>query len=221
MATLTTVNAEKGCYEALMHPGPAKQPVILKMKNPDNIIAVVLSGGLSIGTIAVVHGLSSHQDLNGCICRVVKCHGEGQRVEVCAVETGLHYRMRRENILALKQCPHTTKVTARFDVDKPPARGIPLVGSSFGSESSFGPAGGELIKPGSTVQIVALRNATGFNGQLAEVTQVDRAKGRYAIRLRDGTEKTIRIANVRLVSSSSTSFLPAAGPAAIDSRLRR
>lgn len=206
LGTLTTASAEKGEYEILLHPGrSAKQAEILKMRSSDHIVPVALSTGLFVGAPAVIHGLSNHIDLNGCVCRVVRCHSEAQRYEVRAMETGLHYRMKRDNILPIQPCAHTFSIAAKFDMDKTP---------------SLGGTGEDLFKPGSTVQVVALRNAIHFNGQLAEVLHIDRAKGRYGIRMRDGSEKTIRFANVRLVSGPS-SFRPMAGPAAIDSRLNR
>ena len=42
-----------------------------------------------------------------------------------------------------------------------------------------------------------------YNGQQAEVLSVDQVRGRYEIRLGDGSVKTIRAENVRLVAGKS------------------
>lgn len=56
---------------------------------------------------------------------------------------------------------------------------------------------------GSKVQLHGLKTASCFNGQTAEVLSVDKAKGRYEIRLGDGSVKTIRSENVQLLAPAA------------------
>eukprot|EP00408_Alexandrium_pacificum_P027028 CAMPEP_0171208774 /NCGR_PEP_ID=MMETSP0790-20130122/28259_1 /TAXON_ID=2925 /ORGANISM="Alexandrium catenella, Strain OF101" /LENGTH=358 /DNA_ID=CAMNT_0011674375 /DNA_START=118 /DNA_END=1192 /DNA_ORIENTATION=- len=201
LGTLTAMSAKKSEYEVLLHAGrTAKQSESLRMKTADHLLPVALSGVLSVGTSAVIHGLVSHHDLNGCICDVVRCQAEAQRCEVRVLENGLHYRMKSENLLPVQQCPHSASVASRYGVGKQP------------SPSKAG--GGGLFRQGSTVQIVGLKSCTYFNGQLAEVLHADEARGRYAIRMSDGSTKTIKFPNVQLVSAPSALPSVAEGPTA-------
>lgn len=81
----------------------------------------------------------------------------------------------------------------------------------FDNKPGGGEDGGDVFELGSTVQLVGLKTAMCYNGQCAEVMSVDRVRCRYEIRLNDGSVKTIRAENVRLVS----------GPAKQSPRTRR
>merc|ERR1719356_2378471 len=63
---------------------------------------------------------------------------------------------------------------------------------------------GETFEPGSIVQLVGLKTSMCYNGQTAEVLSVDRVRCRYEIRLNDGSVKTIRAENVRLMSGPTS-----------------
>jgi len=85
--------------------------------------------------------------------------------------------------------------------------------SSRGNEGLVDPSSGagaerfddEVFELGSTVQLFGLKTAMNYNGQNAEVLSVDRTRCRYEIRLGDGSVKTIRAENVRLVAAPSKS----------------
>mmetsp|Transcript_30129 Transcript_30129/g.89363 ORF Transcript_30129/g.89363 Transcript_30129/m.89363 type:complete len:348 (-) Transcript_30129:1251-2294(-) len=206
LGTLMAARADTGEYEVHLNPGRfVKQSEHLKMRNADHIVPAVPSNALDVGQHAVIFGLNNHVDLNGCFCRVIKCHTESLRYEVRALESGLHYRMRHDNLVAIQPCPHSQYIISKYSADRVTFPSFP------GGEPTEG-----ICKPGSVVQIIGLRTATNFNGQMAQVLSYDRERGRYSIRLRDGSEKTVRTANVRPVGGHDRLRTPA-GPAAIDS----
>uniref|UniRef100_A0A7S0FGB9 Uncharacterized protein n=1 Tax=Pyrodinium bahamense TaxID=73915 RepID=A0A7S0FGB9_9DINO len=205
LGTLTKLREEKGKYEVLLNSGVTRAE-ILKFRSPDNIVPVVPSGVLIVGSQAVMRGLHNHPELNGCFCRVVRHYDGAQRFEVRAIDSGLHFRMKPDNLLPVLPCAHSLNVVLK-DAGEDES---PQSGASDRSSAPF--------QRGSIVQIFGLKSTPAFNGQLAEVLSVDCTKGRYAIRLRDGSEKTIRMGNVRLASGPA-SFHRMRAPAAIDSRL--
>lgn len=197
----------------------------LKIKSVEHMVPMAPKGTpLAVGTHVAIRGLRNHIELNGCLGRVVECHEESHRFEVRAAESGQLFRVKQENLIPIEAIPSVI-MSGSKENREPNARD-----ASGGAASSSAPGGlmdnsnampsgdgaeGEVFELGSVVQLFGLKTAMNYNGQNAEVLSVDRVRCRYEIRLGDGSVKTIRAENVRLISG------PPAGGAKQSPRTRR
>ena len=62
---------------------------------------------------------------------------------------------------------------------------------------------------GAVVQLLGLKSEMQYNGQTAEVICASRHRGRYEIKMSDGSEKTVRSENVRPVGGGGSKPSPA------------
>lgn len=195
---------------------------VLKVKGVEHLVPVAPHGtSLAVGTHVAIRGLRNHVELNGCLGRVVECHEESHRFEVRATDSGQLFRVKQENLIPIEAIPAVvgaakenrepnTSSTPRLKKDSsgggaatlPGAAGIES-NAALAAGASGGEGDGEVFELGSTVQLHGLKTAQNYNGQQAEVLSVDRARCRYEIRLHDGSVKTIRAENVRLVAGPS------------------
>jgi len=223
LGTLTRIKGDKGKYEVLLTPsrGSTEQPETIKVKGAEHLVPVAPKD-LSVGTHVAIRGLRNHIELNGCLGRVVECHEETHRFEVRATESGQLFRVKQENLVPIESCPQVQAALANAKENREPnANTTPRLnkkeGSGAASEAKLGadaataissPGAGaagdeDTFEAGSVVQLAGLKTAMVYNGQTAEVLSVDKSRGRYEIRLGDGSVKTIRAENVRLVSQPS------------------
>lgn len=122
LGTLVKARPEKGEYEVMLK-SPSKTAEVLKLKAAECIVPVTPNAGLAASSLVAIHGLQSQAELNGALCRVLKCQGETQRYEVLALETGTLYRVKRENVLPLLPCQHSYMVAAMHEkAEKAPER---------------------------------------------------------------------------------------------------
>lgn len=202
-----------------------------ELKGRDIALPTLKGARLEPGTHVAIRGLRNHVDLNGCLGRVVECQQENHRYEVRALESGQLFRVKQENLVCIDPAGLPVSVimpaghASKSDggaKDKsggakhttPRSRKDGLGGNAAGaggppemaSAASLAPVGGaddEMLAAGSQVQLVNLKTAMVYNGQNAEVLSTDRARARYEIRLGDGSIKTVRAENVRLVAGLS------------------
>jgi len=216
LATVTKARGDKNKYEVLLNASrSAEGGESLKIKGVEYMVPVSTKGtGLSVGTHVAIRGLRNHTELNGCLGRVVECHEESHRFEVRATESGQLFRVKQENLIPIEAI--ASVVGASKENREPNTAKDGLGGgasSSRGNEGLVDPSSGagaerfddEVFELGSTVQLFGLKTAMNYNGQNAEVLSVDRTRCRYEIRLGDGSVKTIRAENVRLVAAPSKS----------------
>mmetsp|Transcript_85572 Transcript_85572/g.238900 ORF Transcript_85572/g.238900 Transcript_85572/m.238900 type:complete len:387 (-) Transcript_85572:100-1260(-) len=220
LGTLTKANSGKDKYEVLLQParGTTDASETLKVRGAEHLVPVLKVTPLAVGMHVAIRGLRNHVELNGCLGRVVECHVESHRFEVRATESGQLFRVKQENLVPLGPCPQV--LAAAANAKEPPVASSKVSGSASSSAAAgteqhgpvtgaeqHGPVSGngedEPIEPGSVVQLAGLKSAMGYNGQTAEVLSVDKMRGRYEIRLGDGSVKTIRAENVRLMSGPS------------------
>lgn len=199
LGVLVKVQHEKGKYEVSVASGDH-----VKLKKDEHLVPTAAKGTpLAVGTHVAIRGLRNHVELNGCLGRVVECHEENHRYEVRAADGGQLFRVKQENLVPIDTAlyPHisipsqpTAVAQANQDQAQP---------ASPAANASAAPTeGGEdMFEPGSVVQLMGLKTAMVYNGQSAEVLSADRSRSRYEIRLGDGSIKTIRAENVRLVSA--------------------
>jgi len=152
---------------------------IVKLQTADNILPVAPKNAPSIGAHALIRGLHNHHELNGNLCKVVQCFDEAQRYQVCEFKTGLYFRMKLDNLIALLPCNHVLKIAFQLSPSTTP------------EPRELGP-----LKPGTMVTIKGLNTAAVFNGQRALVMDSDPVNQRYLIRMEDGSQKTVRMRNV-------------------------
>eukprot|EP00929_Paragymnodinium_shiwhaense_P034309 TRINITY_DN18692_c0_g1_i1.p1 TRINITY_DN18692_c0_g1~~TRINITY_DN18692_c0_g1_i1.p1 ORF type:complete len:387 (+),score=100.92 TRINITY_DN18692_c0_g1_i1:88-1248(+) len=216
LGTLVKVKAEKGKFDVQLSPTKADPQLneVLKIKGSEHILICAPKGTqLAVGTHVAIRGLRNHIELNGCLGRVVDCHTEQHRYEVRATESGQLFRVKQENLVpiecsahippAMKQRPaEAADATASSTTPRLPKATPAPAGTAAAQASAQGLGDGDdFFEPGSQVQLSGLKTAQQYNGQAAEVLSVDRARGRYEIRLVDGSVKTIRAENVILVSA--------------------
>lgn len=163
---------------------------VVKLKGTDNF-CLFQNVALAVNTAVVIRGLRNHTELNGCLGRVVECHTETHRFEVRATESAQLFRVKQENLVPIdgNYLPASVMKAA-----------APQAELMSGGDNGTGGEDDEFLEAGSTVRLQGLKTAMAYNGQTAEVLSVDRARHRYEIRLADGSVKTIRSENVRLVS---------------------
>jgi len=212
LATVVKARGEKQKYEVIinskgMHAADGEETV--KIKGLEHMAPVAPKGtSLAVGTHVAIRGLRNHIELNGCLGRVVECHEESHRFEVRATESGQLFRVKQENLIPIEGVPAVAGASKENREPNTSPRqkaggGASSSGGLVESNAAPGDPSGEVFEQGSTVQLFALKTAMNYNGQSAEVLSVDRARCRYEIRLGDGSVKTIRAENVRLVSGPS------------------
>lgn len=184
---ITKVKREKGKYEVTM------KGEVVKLRGCDNMV-LFQNVNLAVNTAVVIRGLRNHTELNGCLGRVVECYVETHRFEVRATESGQLFRVKQENLVPIdgSYLPPALMKAA-----------IKASAPGLGDAGSGGEGGGEddeFFEAGCLVRLQGLKTAMVYNGQQAEVLSVDRGRHRYEIRLADGSVKTIRAENVKLVS---------------------
>mmetsp|Transcript_17894 Transcript_17894/g.42010 ORF Transcript_17894/g.42010 Transcript_17894/m.42010 type:complete len:331 (+) Transcript_17894:34-1026(+) len=171
---------------------------VVKVKGKEHLLQVSSKGPLAAGAFVAIRGLRNHVELNGCVARVAECHEESQRYEVRALDSGQLFRVKKDNVILIETTPAVLAASAAMKENREP-------NTSPRKEGTL-PATGEtddVLEVGSTVELVGLKTAQAYNGQQAEVLSVDQVRGRYEIRLGDGSVKTIRAENVRLIQGKS------------------
>lgn len=185
----------------------------VKVKSAEHIIPRAKETVLSVNSHVVIRGLRNHTELNGCLGKVVECHEETHRFEVRATDSGQLFRVKQENLVLIDR-PLDAKenrepnTTSSPRVLKKDGTGAASSSGIHTSAESLAPGGqpvgtdesGDVFEAGAVVELQGLQTAKSYNGQQAEVLSVDRARSRYEIRLQDGSVKTIRAENVRLLS---------------------
>lgn len=226
VATVTKARSDKQKYEVYIALNRS-EPETLKIKGAEHMVPVAKGAALTVATHVAIRGLRNHVELNGCLGRVVECHEESHRFEVRATDSGQLFRVKQENLVAIEAIgaavvaskenrEPNTAASPRLKKDASgPSSSTAMGGAGAESAASLaaapaqrdalgdGAGEGDTFEPGSIVQLVGLKTAMCYNGQQAEVMSVDRARCRYEIRLGDGSVKTIRAENVRLVSGPS------------------
>mmetsp|Transcript_15438 Transcript_15438/g.42452 ORF Transcript_15438/g.42452 Transcript_15438/m.42452 type:complete len:377 (-) Transcript_15438:208-1338(-) len=204
-------------YDVVLNDGHGgHEPTTLRVKGAENLVPTAAKASLVVGTPVIIRGLRNHPELNGCLGRVAESHEESHRFEVRAAESGQLFRVKRENLVPIdpsynmpmdqygdahrqrKHDPHGIG-------NSPPERDGQLPSTSFPQVDN---TSGEVIEPGSSVQLMGLKSAANFNGHIAEILSVDRVRNRYEIRMNDGSVKTIRAMNVRFVSGPPSKTTP-------------
>mmetsp|Transcript_56589 Transcript_56589/g.145825 ORF Transcript_56589/g.145825 Transcript_56589/m.145825 type:complete len:363 (+) Transcript_56589:173-1261(+) len=201
---ISKARRDKGKYEVTV------KGEVIKLKGTDSIV-LFQDAPLVVNTAVVIRGLRNHTELNGCLGRVVECHTETHRFEVRATESGQLFRVKQENLTPIHGNYIPVSIIKGGQENREPnvntsPRGTKGAAPAAADASLIGGAGGdaadddEFFEAGSSVKLQGLKTAMVYNGQTAEVLSVDRARHRYEIRLADGSVKTIRSENVRLVS---------------------
>lgn len=198
IGTLTKVREDKEKYEVLFPAVRDKEEETIKVKGGEHICVVAKGAVLAVGVHVAIRGLRNHIELNGCLGRVVECHVESHRYEVRATESGQLFRVKQENLVPIEGAPPQVANSHASKENREPGN------QGKAEDGAGGAAEGDdvTLEPGATVQLIGLKTAMAFNGQQAEVLSVDRARRRYEIRLTDGSVKTIRAENVRLVAAA-------------------
>jgi hypothetical protein len=172
---------------------------------------------LAMGTTVVLCKLRNHLELNGCVSRVVDCHDQGQRYEV-RTDSGQLFRVKAENVVPVEASLALAKENLEPNTVTPTNMGHRTSGSSMdrptaavGSSAGLGPSlegNVGLLDPGCIVEIVGLKSNLMFNGEQAKVLLVDRDKGRYEVRMSDGSVKKLKAENARLIAIAPSSPVP-------------
>lgn len=204
---VTKARSDKQKYEVRLATGEE-----LKVKGSEHLLRVSDSTALGVGVFVAIRGLRNHIELNGCIARVAECHEESMRFEVRAWESGQLFRVKAENLVLIKPPPDilaaasaAAKENREPNSNNTPRKkegGLPAAASEAPLNPG-GDAGDSMLEVGSAVELTGLKTAQAYNGQQAEVLSVDRVRSRYEIRLGDGSVKTIRAENVRLIGGKS------------------
>jgi len=212
IATVQKVSGKEK-FQVLVSSKGASEPETVKVKGLEHLVPVARKvTSLAVGTHVAIRGLRNHIELNGCLGRVVECHEESHRFEVRATESGQLFRVKQENLIPVEAIPlpaGASKENREPNTSPRPKKDVSAGGAASSSAGGLadgagdGVDGGEVFEPGSMVQLFGLKTAMNYNGQSAEVLSVDRGRGRYEIRLNDGSVKTIRAENVRLLNGPS------------------
>lgn len=207
LATISKAREDKGRYEVTLCAQTVDTPEVLKFKDSQNLVPVAQAGTLlMIDQHVVIHALRNHMYLNGCLGKVEECHvgshPVSHRYEVRALQSGQLFRVKHEHLVAVEFCPqiaNSQKENHETNVISPSGGAGEVTAASDKVTATADVGSTEVHEHGSVVQLVNLKTAHAYNGQIAEVLSFDRAKARYEIRLQDGAVKTIRAENVRLV----------------------
>jgi hypothetical protein len=214
LATVTKAKADKQKYEVQISASRSNEGgETLKVKSIEHMVPVAKAGTLVVGCHVAIRGLRNHIELNGCLGRVVECHEESHRFEVRATDSGQLFRVKQENLIPIEASGIHLAASKENREPNTASPRLKAGGGAVDAASSL--QGGDhgdpfdgVFEAGSTVQLVGLKTAMCYNGQTAEVLSVDHARCRYEIRLNDGSVKTIRAENVRLVSSGPSKTSP-------------
>uniref|UniRef100_A0A6V0E9A6 Uncharacterized protein n=1 Tax=Zooxanthella nutricula TaxID=1333877 RepID=A0A6V0E9A6_9DINO len=179
----------------------------VKIKGSEHIVLEASSAKApAAGDFIAIRGLRNHTELNGSLGRVVECHPETGRYEVRTLDSGQLFRVKRENFVLIMQ--PGSENSHELNAAVSPRTKVPAVGGAASAETA---AQDDGIMPGATVELTGLKTAMAYNGSSAEVLSVDRARARYEIKLEDGSVKTIRAENVRLVAAAKPQVSPRSG----------
>jgi hypothetical protein len=206
--TILKARADKGKYEAELVTGEQ-----IKVKGVEHFLHINRETTLAVSEFVAIRGLRNHIELNGCLARVEECHEEQQRYEVRALESGQLFRVKKDNLVLIHVSRETiASSSAAAKENQEPNTATPrkkeggLPAANNAGEAQLSPGGDAsdgMLEVGSTVELTGLKTAQAYNGQQAEVLSVDRVRSRYEIRLGDGSVKTIRAENVRLLGAKS------------------
>jgi len=206
VATVVKSKGEKQKYEVEV------KGQIVKVKGKEHLLMASSTGTLAPGAYVAIRGLRNHVELNGCIAKVAECHEESQRYEVRALDSGQLFRVKKENVVLIEASPgvQAAATALKDNRDAMKENKDPNTTPRKARESKEQREAdrrheneeSDVFEIGSTVELVGLKTAQAYNGQQAEVLSVDRVRGRYEIRLHDGSVKTIRAENVRLIGKS-------------------
>lgn len=202
IATVVKSKGEKQKYEVEV------KGQIVKVKGKEHLLMASSSGTLAPGVFVAIRGLRNHVELNGCIAKVSECHEESQRYEVRALDSGQLFRVKKENVVLIEASPGVQAAATALKENRDAMKenkdpnSTPRKARDKEREPQRGEEESDVFEIGSTVELVGLKTAQAYNGQQAEVLSVDRVRGRYEIRLHDGSVKTIRAENMRLVGKS-------------------
>mmetsp|Transcript_30574 Transcript_30574/g.55839 ORF Transcript_30574/g.55839 Transcript_30574/m.55839 type:complete len:368 (+) Transcript_30574:85-1188(+) len=207
VAEVTKAKGDKGKFEVqLKSPKGNEGESKLKIKGIEHLIPLLTSdkASLEVNVLVCIRGLRNHIELNGCLGRIQQCHVDSHRYEVRALESGQLFRVKQENLLLIENCPQLGPMKENKDpnMQAAAAGGGEGGGQEQSNQAPIGDMGidGEVLEPGSIIQLHGLKSAMQFNGQAAEVLSIDRVRGRYEIQLNDGSVKTVRAENVKLIS---------------------
>ncbi|CAK9032445.1 Pentatricopeptide repeat-containing protein [Durusdinium trenchii] len=186
---------------------------VVKVKGKEHLLLASSKHTLGAGAFVAIRGLRNHTELNGCIAKVAECHEESQRYEVRALDSGQLFRVKKENVVLIEASPgvqaaaaalkeHRDAMKENRDPNETP-RKRERSDREKEAERRHENDESDVFEIGSTVELVGLKTAQAYNGQQAEVLSVDRVRGRYEIRLHDGSVKTIRAENVKLLHVKS------------------
>jgi len=158
-------------------------------------------GRLAVGTMVLTHGLRTHAELNNLRGRIVAGLSQG-RYEVQAQGTGQLYRVREENLVPAPSDDEPLIASGGESRVTSQAVSSSSSTSSFGDIDDLRLADGQNVPRGTRLELVGLQNAHQYNGHIVEVLSSDSARSRLNVRLVDGSVKTVRYANARLVEST-------------------
>jgi hypothetical protein len=176
---------DKGKFEVVLRAGD-QTPI--KIKGVEHLIPTARVN-LAVGTPVSIGGLRNHIELNGMFGRIESCHHDTNRYEIRAIESGQLFRVKKENIV-----PIEPNYLTGADKENLEPQGNMQADAKKGADSPGDDLG---CKPGHKVMLHGLRTAMCYNGQVAVVLSVDKARGRYEIKLNDGSVKTVRAENVK------------------------
>mmetsp|Transcript_14457 Transcript_14457/g.23018 ORF Transcript_14457/g.23018 Transcript_14457/m.23018 type:complete len:353 (-) Transcript_14457:66-1124(-) len=210
IGTIIKAKADKEKYEIELTDKHGEKGEMIKVKGQDHLLPVATKGTLAVGIHVAIRGLRNHIELNGCIARVVECHEDSARYEVRALESGQLFRVKKENLVTIDPNAAALANVGAAKENREPNVGTPrkkegglLPSTVADATGGGGNIEGDVFEVGALVELAGLKTAQAYNGQQAEVLSVDRVRSRYEIKLGDGSVKTIRSENVRLVQGKS------------------
>jgi hypothetical protein len=160
----------------------------------DHLLMTAADSTLRVGVAVSIGGLRNHTELNGILGLVESCHHDNNRYEVRSIESQQLFRVKKENVTAIDRNSLDAGKAELFENTQ-----RHQASNGNGEKPAKGQAEGDRLecKPGSKVELYGLRTAMCYNGQVAVVLSVDKARSRYEIKLADGSIKTVRAENVR------------------------
>jgi len=214
VATVLKVKGDREKFEVVISGGRSEQFETIKIKGAEHLLPFAVGSSLDIGTCIVICRLRNHTELNGCLGRIVEIHEDGSRFEVRSLDSGQLFRVKPENLVPVEPpssgggpSSSPKKVGGPTSSASASAARLATEEEADGPEKSVASTpdhgGGLLPEPGAIVEIIGLKSATTFNGQHAEIVMIDREKGRYEVRLSDGSIKKVRSENVRLLATAA------------------
>jgi len=205
------IKAKRDKFEVFLNSARAAgETDAVKIRGAEHLLqAAPKDQPLRVGSHVAIRGLRNHLELNGVIGRVAEYNEETRRCEVRATESGQLFRVKQDNLIPIISSGASASVGGvEYKENREPNAGQNLrlssggEGASTASLTASADGASEVFEPGSQVQLTGLKTAMCYNGQTAEVLSVDNVRGRYEIRLGDGSVKTIRSENVKLVAGA-------------------